>query len=107
PASVWQPEEVVLPDANCTGLCADDHISMKSDASGRVFSVVKTSLLGSTDALNIVAVRGATGGWTSSVAGRVSEHHTRSILLLDEQNSEVYVISTPPEAGAGDLPQRA
>src|SRR5262249_16903072 len=95
----WQPAEVVSPDASCSGQCSDDHISTKADASGRVFAVIKTSLLGPTDALNLVVVRAPTGGWTSFVFDQVRDHHTRAILELDEQNRDVYVFATTPEAG--------
>ncbi|HEX6885100.1 MAG TPA: IPT/TIG domain-containing protein, partial [Planctomycetota bacterium] len=95
----WQEEEVVLPDGNCTGACADDLFNLKSDAQGRVLAVIKTSLEGSDEVLNLVCVRGPQGGWTSSVFGLVRDHHTRAILLYDEEHGDVYVFATSPENG--------
>lgn len=95
----WQPEEVVVPGASCSGACADDHLNLKADAGGRVFVVLKTSLTGPDEPLNIVAVRGASGGWTGSTFGVVRDDHTRPILLLDERNARVHVFATSHEGG--------
>jgi hypothetical protein len=64
-----------------------------------VVAVLKTSLTESQLALNMVVVRHPLGGWTSTIFGRVTDHHTRPILLLDEQNGRVYVFATNPESG--------
>ena len=95
----WFPEEVVIPDANCSGQCSDDLFSLKSDASGRVLAVLKTSQIADDAPLNLVAVRGASGGWSTAVFGLVDDHHTRPILLLDEQGGRVHVFATSPENG--------
>ena len=87
---------------------ADDHINLKSlqaDGSGRVFAAVKTSL---DDLLNpnpnaplimLLVREPATGDWSSYVFGRVSEHHTRPILLLDETNRVIHMFATAPVNG--------
>src|SRR2546428_3237296 len=41
----------------------------------------------------------ATGNWTSSVFGRVSDDHTRPIVLLDEEHSIIHMFATAPETG--------
>jgi PKD repeat protein len=77
---------------------ADDHINLKTDASGRVFAAVKTSKSGSTDPLTMLLVRGAAGGWTSAVFGRVQDHHTRPQVEIDEVDGAVHMFATSPES---------
>ena len=105
PASVWQAEETALPGPNCSGTCVDDHINLKSiqsDSSGRVFAAIKTSLTGSSSPLVMLLVRDLQGNWDSNVFGRVSDHHTRPIVLLDEEQGRVYMFATAKE---GTLPK--
>jgi hypothetical protein len=102
--SDWQREEAVLPDGNCPGACVDDHLSLKTDATGRVYAAVKTSLNDLTDPdpdapLILLLVREPSGTWSSHVFGRVQDKHTRPIVLLDEENSDVYLFATRPETG--------
>ncbi|HEX6885013.1 MAG TPA: IPT/TIG domain-containing protein [Planctomycetota bacterium] len=92
-------QEVVLPDGNCTFACADDLFSLKTDAEGRVLAVIKTSQEGSDQLLNVVSIRAPQGGWSSSDFGLVRDHHTRAILLYDEEHGDVYVFATSPENG--------
>jgi Bacterial Ig domain len=77
---------------------ADDHINLKAAADGRVFAAVKTSQ-GNLDAtLNTLLVRNAaTGGWSSHPFGRKRDHHTRPIVLLDEEAGRVHMFATVPE----------
>jgi hypothetical protein len=98
---VWQATETVLPGPGCSGACADDHFNLKTDQSGRVFAATKTSLSSSTSPLAMLAVRsaGAPATWTSSPIGLQRDHHTRPIVLLDEQNDTVYVFATSGESG--------
>jgi hypothetical protein len=82
----------------------DDHLSLKTDATGRVYAAVKTSLNDLTDPdpdapLILLLVREPSGTWSSHVFGRVQDKHTRPIVLLDEENSDVYLFATRPETG--------
>ena len=95
----WQSEEVVLPGLNCSGLCADDHMNLKADAGGRVFAVLKTSVIEPDEPLNLVVVRGPNGGWGSRIFGTKRDNHTRAILLLDEQQGQAHVFATSPTGG--------
>lgn len=99
PVGTWETEEVVLPDANCSGACSDDHLNLKAHPDGRVLAVMKTEQTLPHEPLLLVAVRDRFGTWSSSVFGRVSDHHTRPILLLDEEKDRVYVFATTPETG--------
>ncbi len=99
---VWQPEQTALPGPNCSGACADDHINLKSlqaDGSGRIFAAIKTSLTSPSAPLVMLLVRDLNGQWSSSVFGRVSDNHTRPIVMLDDENGRVYMFATAPEAG--------
>ena len=41
----------------------------------------------------------ATGNWTSYPVGRVSDHQTRPIVLVDTTNRVLHVFLTAPESG--------
>jgi hypothetical protein len=97
--NIWQPLETVLPNGICSGACADDHINLKTDQTGRVFAAVKTSLTTSTAPLLMLLVRPVTGVWESHVIAPVSSGLTRPITLIDEQNNWLYVFATAPAGG--------
>ena len=84
---------------------ADDHINLKSlqaDGTGRVFAAIKTSHSTSSSPLVMLLVRNpATGDWASHVYGRVSENHTRPIVLLDEQAGVIHMFAPGPAAAGG------
>jgi hypothetical protein len=86
---------------------ADDHISIKSlqgDSSGQVFAAVKTSLNDSGGGpgapLILLLVLAENGSWSRHTFGRVSDDHTRPIVLIDEENRDVYVFATVPVGSA-------
>jgi PKD repeat protein len=81
-----------------TGL-ADDHINLKTDTTGRVYAAVKTSKTGANDPLIELLVRSTDGNWTSSVFSRVSDHHTRPIVVLDEQDGLIHMFATSSTSG--------
>ena len=102
------------PDSEWTGEVAykrpqgaDDHINIKSiqnDPEGRVFAIVKTSLNGSNDPLNVVLVRKRDGSWdTDNVYGRVQDGETRAILVIDSENNDVYAFAAAPEYVGGAI----
>jgi len=93
PDSTWSVETALQG----SGL-ADDHINLKTDASGRIYAVVKTSKSGSADPLVMVLARSTGGSWSSHVFGRKSDHHTRPIIELDEANGILHVFATSPES---------
>jgi PKD domain len=91
------------------GASTDDHMNLKADAAGRVFAAVKTSEIAAARPLILLLVRAPNGAWTSHTVGRVSDSHTRPIVLLDEQHARIHVLATcphPPIAsgqGGGDI----
>lgn len=105
PPATWQPIERVLPGPGCSGACADDHINLKTDQDGRVFAAVKTSLTRSTDPLVMLVVRstGTPATWSSYTVGLERDHHTRPIVVLDEDANRLYVFATSPETTTGAI----
>lgn len=86
---------------------ADDHINLKQlqgDPSGRVFAAVKTSLddagaSSSAPQILILDRDPVTGDWSSHPFGRISDCHTRPILMLDSEHGVLHVFATAPDSG--------
>ena len=99
PDTTWEASQAVLQGPNS----ADDHINLKSlqsDGSGRVFAAVKTSFISAATPLILLLVRDAlTANWSSNVFGRVSDQHTRAIVLLDEEGGMIHMFATSPTNG--------
>lgn len=98
PDDVWQPDEQALPVGTGTEN-SDDHVDLKTDASGRVFAAVKTSLTSSTAPLIKLLVRSTDAAWTSYTVGRYSDRHTRPNLMLDTGRNKVFVFAASPDSG--------
>ncbi len=99
PDSEW----VVEPAVQMPGY-ADDHLNLKSlqtDASGQVFAATKTSLTASEAPLILLLVKGTNGGWRRHTVARVKENHTRPIVLIDQQNRNLYVLMSSPCCSGG------
>jgi hypothetical protein len=102
-ASTWQASRTAMQGPKS----ADDHINIKSlqaDTSGRVFAAVKTSLndAGATTSapqILLLARDPATGAWASATFGRISDCHTRPIVVLDSQHQTLYMFATAPNSG--------
>ena len=108
PVETWSPTEVVSRGLRQP----DDHINMKADAGGRVYAVVKTSLdtLPNPNPLApqiVLVVRDREGLWHQHVVARVKDHHTRPIVLIDEERDIVYVVATSPATGGSIYYKRA
>jgi DNA-binding phage protein len=100
--NVWQGSSTAIQGPKT----ADDHISIRSvqadDVSGRVFVAVKTSLgdLQNADTnapLILLLVRDQAGNWTNYRVGRVIDHHTRPIVMIDQEHRNLYVFATHDE----------
>ena len=105
----WQPDggadddwtiETALSTSTGSPHPADDHMNLKTDSSGRVYAVVKTSNSGSQPL--ILLLDRATGGvWSSHDVGTVTDSNTRAIVELDTTHSTLHVFMTgPPTAAA-------
>src|SRR4051795_2181732 len=87
---------------------SDDHINIKTlqaDQAGRVFAAVKTSLdeagaPKTSPQINLLTFKPGTGAWSSATFGTIADCHTRPIVMLDEENSQVHMFATAPTASA-------
>ena len=81
---------------------ADDHLNLKSlqaDSSGQLFAVVKTSLNDvnpSTSTLPLILLLQLDnqGSWSRRTVWRIVDNVTRPIVLLDQQNRNIYAFAT-------------
>ena len=105
----WQPDggadndwtiETALAAGTGMQAPADDHMNLKTDSSGRVYAVVKTSNSGSQPLILLLA-RAAAGGWTTHVVGLNANSNTRPILEVDATTSTLHVFMTGPLNGNG------
>ena len=84
---------------------ADGHISVKTDANGRVIAAVKTNRSTGTDPLIDVLARtgdsDAAGAWTNRIVSSVNQHGTRPMLVLDSEASQANVFITDTTLGSG------
>lgn len=102
PEDKWQETEVVASGK----LVADDHINLALAEDGRIFAVTKTSVddaggpvEGPTQAQFILSVRSMEGIWKFYDVAEVSPvFKSRPIVVLDEENDEVYVFYRDDEA---------
>jgi len=92
--TTWQPREEALSDP-ALGAVADDHINLKmtSDGGGNVYAVTKTSLSVDSAPLIYVLRRTSNGTWSQFIFGLKRDDHTRPIILVDEENRELYVFA--------------
>ena len=77
---------------------ADDHLNLKTDASGRVYAAVKTSLSGSSPLIKFL-VRATNGSWSNYDVATGTDSHTRPILIVDEEHSLFRIYMTKGQSG--------
>ena len=89
--------------ANGPGVGVDNHISLKSDSSGRVYAALKTSGNSSQSALPLeyLAVRGTDGVWRKSTVSTVADNQTRGVVVVDEANGLLYFFSADYSTASG------
>jgi len=97
---------------------SDDHLNLKSlqAVGGKVYAAVKTAAdcaptdngcvtpdpnAPPEDPLNLLLVRNQDGTFEEHVFGRVRDKHTRPIVLIDQQNNDLYMFATAPTGGGG------
>jgi PKD repeat protein len=101
--ATWQQSRTAIAGPNY----ADDHINLKSlqAVGGRVFAAVKTSLddvpnpSPNAPQIMLLSRDPATGDWSSAVFGRIGDHHTRPIVMIDETNRVLHMFATAPVTG--------
>jgi uncharacterized repeat protein (TIGR02543 family) len=89
----WEPQEIALSDPSL-GAVADDHVNMKmtNDGGGNLYVTTKTSLSGSSNPGIYLLKRSFSGGWAKYVAATKADDYTRPIVVIDDENRELYVI---------------
>ncbi len=96
PAGEWRPSEAITSLGS-----ADDHVNLKTDSSGRVYAVVKTSAGAPSDTLIALLVRDPLNGtWSVHTVGTVFDGFTRAICVVDEEQGVVLVYTTQPVGDA-------
>jgi hypothetical protein len=102
-ATTWLPEEIALGSGvNCSGDCADDHINIKSDSTGKLYVASKTSFSSDSQPLINLLVRATNGTWSRTTYSTHAFGDTRGIVLLDEPHDRLYFFVTSSESG-GDI----
>ena len=91
----WEARETALIDSNL-GEVSYDHLNLKPacDNDGNIYAATKTSLSRSEQPLTYVLKRDAAGAWTRYIFGKVSDAHTRPIILIDAEHRKLYVVAT-------------
>jgi hypothetical protein len=102
PEQSWQTEVAYGGGNNCTGGCANDHLNLRqlsSDGSGRLYAAIKTAKQSAGLTFVALLVRDGRGQWTSTQYGTVEDAHTRPMVMIDEENRQIYMFAIAPEAG--------
>jgi len=98
----WRPNNPVMGSS-----MANDHLNVKADSEGRVYMALKNRR----DRINrkpdapysMLWVLDQNGRWTSHVFGTVEEAHTRSLVLIDEEQEELYMFASSPTCTGGKV----
>ena len=102
PDHTWRQDNPVMG----AGM-ANDHINLKADSEGRVFATLKTRrdrIDRNLDApYSMLWVRDQDGSWTSHVFGTVRDSHTRSLVLIDEEQRLLYMFASSPSCTGGKI----
>jgi hypothetical protein len=111
PDGSWSPVEVVTEGAGS----ADNHLNLKAFDLGAervVAAAVKTSRDAVTDpnplaSQILVMIREPGGRWNGVEAGRVQDHHSRPVILIDEERRIMYLVAQSPFTGGAIYLKRA
>jgi uncharacterized repeat protein (TIGR02543 family) len=90
----WEAREIALEDPSL-GAVADDHLNIKltEDSGGNLYVTNKTSLSGSSAPGVYLLKRSFSGGWSKYVVATNSDNYTRPIVVIDDENRELYVFA--------------
>lgn len=102
PDDEWQPDGIVKGAG-----WANDHLNLKTDSEGRVYVALKTRWDRIDRELDkpysMLWVRDQKGEWTDHVFGTVGDAHTRSLVLIDEQQRQLYMVASAPTCSGGKV----
>ncbi len=90
----WEPQEVALSDPSLGASLVDDHLNIKmsNDGGGNLYVTTKTSLSGDSKPDIYLLKRSFSGGWSQHVVTTKKDNYTRAIVVIDDENRELYVI---------------
>jgi hypothetical protein len=80
---------------------ADDHINLKSDASGRVYAVTKTKFRSKAKPGIVLHRRSMRGGWRHFTVSHASRDRTRPIVILEPKQKRIRVFEA--DTGGGEI----
>lgn len=111
PDTAWSPVEVVAEGAGSS----DNHLNLKSFDLGTervVAAAIKTSRDAVADpnplaSQILVMIRDPKGRWNGIEAGRVQDHHSRPVILIDEERRIMYLVAQSPFTGGAIYLKRA
>ena len=95
----WTGAEVAA--SNAAADFADDHVSLRATADGRVLAAVKTNA--GPDHIQLL-VRATTGAWTATVVVGEGIPATRPRVVVDGTNNLAYVLYTIPVLAGDTMP---
>lgn len=102
PHNAWRTDNPVLGSR-----VANDHLNVKTDSQGRVYVALKTRRDRIDRELSapysMLWVRDQAGNWESHVFGRVGDAHTRSLVLVDEEQNALYMFASSPTCTGGKV----
>ena len=80
-----------------TSYTSDDHVNLKADSAGRVYSAVKSGETAKTAPLNALLIRSPGGSWSSVTFGTAADSQTRPIVVLDDEIGVIHMFATCPQ----------
>ena len=103
PDTTWTATRTALQGPRSS----DDHINLKSVQSdgGRIYAAIKTSLGDGPDPspddplISLLVRDPNTGDWANYPYGRVSDDHTRAIVMIDSEHRVIHMFATAPVSG--------
>jgi hypothetical protein len=102
PPDAWTPDNPVSGPES-----ANDHLNLRTDSEGRVYMAMKNRrdrIDRDLDApYSLLWVRDQNGGWSRHVFGRVEDAHTRSLVLVDEEQDQLYMFASAPTCTGGKV----
>jgi hypothetical protein len=102
PDDEWQPDGIVKGAG-----WSNDHLNLKADSEGRVYVALKTRWdrvdRGLDKPYSMLWVRDQQGEWTSHVFGTVGDAHTRSLVLIDEERRQLFMVASAPTCSGGKV----
>ena len=97
-ATTWGGLETAYSGTNA----ADNHLSLKTDGSGRVVAAVKTSMTGGASPLIVALRRSTVGVWENHTVSTKSQDGTRPLIVLDSgANQAAVYMQSPTIASTG------